>query len=299
MIRRLLTRDIFSFMAVISLTAIALHTIGSLLSYSGFIEYPYAFAGVGRLDIPFGDLVQLTYTAGCESPISALADGSETCDPSGRPFNLMFPALYLFKLFQIDQSKHLAAGGAIAIASLGSLIYFTAELRDELRATSKLIFLGIILASHPMQLALERGNTDLVILTTLILFAVSFHHYLTGRSRPWLYSASITAAFSILFKLWAGPGMLAILSLESLKTLRKPNFGKRFRLLALITTFLGALFLATYFGSGHVFRHTEAWEGHVSFGINASYYHPAIADPGLMKGPIRAWKLLVFISSAA
>ena len=142
MIRRLLTRDIFSFMAVIALTAIALHTTGSLLSYSGFIEYPYAFAGVGRLDIPFGDLVQLTYTAGCESPVSALADGSETCDPSGRPFNLMFPALYLFKLFQIVQSKHLGAGGAIAIVSLASLIYFTAEPRDEPRAISKLIFLA-------------------------------------------------------------------------------------------------------------------------------------------------------------
>ena len=93
-----------------------------------------------------------------------------------------------------------------------------------------------------MQLALERGNTDLVILTTLILFAVSFNRYLTGRSLPWLYSACITAALSILFKLWAGPGMLIILSLESLKTLRRPNFGKRFRVLALVTVFLAHYF---------------------------------------------------------
>lgn len=295
----LTARYIFPFMGIISLSAIALHTTASLLSYAGLIEYPYAFAGVGRLALPFGDLAQLTYTAGCKSPISALATGSETCDPSSRPFNLMFPALFLFKLFQLDQSRHLSVGGTIGIASIMSLIYFASQLKKELKTSSKITYIGVIAASYPMQLALERGNTDLVILITLVLFAISFHRYLLSRASLWLYVASLISGFSILFKLWAGPAMLVVFSLESFRSLRKPNLHHRFRPIALITTLLGALFVVTYFGSEHVFKHTEVWEGYVSFGINASYYHPSIAEPGLMKGAIRAWKVTVFVGSAA
>ena len=73
---------------------------------------------------------------------------------------------------------------------------------------------------------------------------------------------------------------------------------KAFWSIVTITALISIVFLGSYWTSGHVFRHTEAWEGHVSFGINATYYSPQFAEPGLFKQVFRTWKLAL-VSIAA
>ena len=267
-----------------------IQTLLSLFAYSTDFNYPFAFTGIGRLDIPYGDLVQLTYTAGCETPLSALADGSQTCDPSGRPFNLMFPALFLFKALGINSGNHASTGAFIGIVTIISLAYFCIATKQEVSLAGRLALFSTALACFPMQLALERGNTDLVVFTLICWFCLAFHNFQKSSSIRSLATCLALSTFSILFKLWSGPGLILIFAKE-LFTRNTSKKNKVFWRIVTITALISIVFLGSYWTSGHVFRHTEAWEGHVSFGINATYYSPQFAEPGLFKQAFRTWKL--------
>ena len=262
----------------------------SLLAYSTGFDYPFAFTGIGRLDIPYGDLVQLTYTAGCETPLGALADGSQTCDPSGRPFNLMFPALFLFKVLGINSGNHTPTGAFIGITAIISLACFCIATKQEVSRAGRLALFSTALACFPMQLALERGNTDLVIFTLICWFCLAFNNFQNSSSIRPLSTCLALSTFSILFKLWSGPGLILIFAKELFTRNTRGNT-KAFWGIVTITALISIVFLGSYWSSGHVFRHTEAWEGHVSFGINATYYSPQFAEPGLFKQAFRTWKL--------
>ena len=291
-------KKVYRILALGILAIAIIHTTLSLLDYAQVINYPNAFIGIGKFYIPYGDLAQLTFTASCPVPIQSLADGSQTCDPAGRPFNLMFPALLIFRALSINQNSHATSGLAVGAITIGILIYFATQLRAELPLTSQAFLSAGILTSYPFQLALERGNTDLVIFASLILFAISFDAFTAQKSaKQWLASAFISS-FSILFKLWAGPGIILTLLFTSLREMHAQKSFRIARLSLALAVFLVALFVVSYLGSAHVFRNTEVWEGHVSFGVNASYYPPSVAEPGLYKDPIRAWKLLLCVAGA-
>ena len=269
-----------------------IQTLLSLFTYSIDFNYPFAFTGIEGLDIPYGDLVQMTYTAGCETPLEALADGSQTCDPSGRPFNLMFPALFLFKALGINSGNHASTGAFIGIATIISLAYFCTAAKQEVSRAGRLALFSIALACFPMQLALERGNTDLVVFTLICWFCLAFNNFQNASPIRSLSACLALSTFSILFKLWSGPGLILVLAKELFARITRGNT-KAFWSLVTLTALTSIVFLGSYWTSGHVFRHTEAWEGHVSFGINATYYSPQFAEPGLFKQAFRTWKLAV------
>lgn len=295
--RKTRTTRQFEILLIAAASLYVAHTLFSLLSYSTDFSYTLRFAGISKLAIPYGDLVQLTYTAGCDAPLEALSDGSQTCDPSGRPYNLMFPALLLFKTLGINSGSHPWIGLAMGIGTIATLVIFLEATKKEIRLSGRLYLFIISLSCFPMQLAVERGNTDLVIFVAISWFCLALHKFKRLSSLLSLFSCLALSVFAILFKLWAGPGMILAFTKEIISR-RKSFQSSDFRALATATALAGAAFIISYLSSGHVFRHTEVWEGHFSFGLNASYYAPALGEPGLYKPELRIWKIAAASTAA-
>lgn len=228
-----------------------------------------------------------------------LASGAATCDPSGRPYNLMLPALAMFRIFGLGETHHLLSGVGLGLLMLSSILLFSWHLRSELSLLQRSLFITLSLLSFPMQLALERGNTDLVVLSSLFLICISLTRYLNTDRVANLATQCLLGCFSVVFKLWAGPGLITShLWCAWVMRRHRKSAPARSRPLLIAALVLLGTFLVSYASSEHVFRYTETWQGRLSFGIDATYYSPDIADPGLQLGLFRALKLLIVSASS-
>src|SRR6185369_2575361 len=119
-----------------------------------------AFLGLPRMSPAFADLRQLTHSAGCSASAQALLANAANCDPFGRPFNYTPFSLAILRALHLTAASTPALGAILGASSLllVSVFFLTAtESKDRALVAAAICFMGF-----PFQLALERGNYDLV-----------------------------------------------------------------------------------------------------------------------------------------
>lgn len=167
-------------LALIAFSTSLAYTLLSLFSYTFTAGSLPAFRGIGRMSPVFADLRQLTHSSGCDSSFSDLLANTANCDPWNRAFNYTFSSLEIFRSLGIDASNTELAGAAIGLFGLSAaLLFIFITVRG--RAAKLFISTGFLL-SFPFQLAVERGNYDLVvfglcILVPLLLFTTNAFRY--------------------------------------------------------------------------------------------------------------------------
>ncbi len=131
-----------------------------------------AFAPIGRLAMvkpAFADLAMLTHSAFCGGSLDDLFKGVVNCDPYGRLFTYPPMALWMFKTLGLSVGSlgwlGLILGLAAALLTGG---LFFALIPSALVAG---LLLALAYLSLPFQLALERGNNDLIIFLLLAALA--------------------------------------------------------------------------------------------------------------------------------
>lgn len=121
-----------------------------------------AFTTDGKAE--FKDLVQITYSADCDSPTAAQV-GDISCDPFGRAYN--YPPVWADALHAlgIERADTHAVGWGLFVLALGAIIAISAiGMRYGLLTVA---FVTLAAASRPMFLMVARGNTDIVIMALI------------------------------------------------------------------------------------------------------------------------------------
>jgi hypothetical protein len=131
-----------------------------------------AFAPIGPLAMvtpPFADLAMLTHSARCAGSPDDFFGGVVNCDPYGRLFTYPPMALWMFSALGLSVGSLgwlgliLGLAAALLIAGL-----FFALIPSALVAG---LLLALAYLSLPFQLALERGNNDLIVFLLLAALA--------------------------------------------------------------------------------------------------------------------------------
>jgi hypothetical protein len=148
-------------LAFIAFIGSLLYTLLSLFSYSftgGSLPF---FFRIPRMSPVFADLRQLTHSSGCDASFADLVVNAANCDPWRRPFNYTFPSLEVFRALDIGASNTELLGALIGIFGLATALLFIFTLVKG--RTSKLLLSAAFMLSFPFQLAVERGNHDLLV----------------------------------------------------------------------------------------------------------------------------------------
>lgn len=122
----------------------------------------------------FPDLAQITYSADCTQP-DAGAVGSVDCDPFGRPYNYPPAWAATFRALGIGRDATIVLGVALAAVALAALAAVLLRVRPGLTGR-KIALLCAAVASPPMFLMIERGNSDEIILVLLAAAALAANH---------------------------------------------------------------------------------------------------------------------------
>ncbi len=131
-----------------------------------------AFAPIRRAAMvtpPFADLAMLTHSARCEGSLADFFGGVVNCDPYKRLFTYPPMALWMFSALGFSSASlgwlGLLLGLATALLTAG---FFFTLIPSALVAG---LLLSLAYLSLPFQLALERGNNDLIVFLLLALLA--------------------------------------------------------------------------------------------------------------------------------
>jgi hypothetical protein len=161
--------------------------------YSHGWQHGWRVWGVHTRDVPWLDLKVIT------SAVQTAAEGGDPYvanphDPTGRTLNYPAPWLYIF--------SNIRSPGAIATFSLGfaAAAVATALLWMKSFGVRAGFLAGLLFVSPSLLLAVERGNTDLVIftLTGLALLAVySRHRFPSAMGIPVLLAASVLKLYPV------------------------------------------------------------------------------------------------------
>jgi hypothetical protein len=134
----------------------------------------------------FSDLKQITATAGCASTDPSWSLASETCDPNGRAYN--YPSIWArgFSALGLDLADTEWLGFSLFLILLVTVVLMGVLVRGAWGPTLPIqqrFFAATIwilsCVSAPYWLAIDRGNTDLLILAIVTLSCL-----LTIRSTP-------------------------------------------------------------------------------------------------------------------
>lgn len=144
----------------------------SLLLFSLIFEQ-WKWARFPRMSPRFGDLQIITATAACIQSGDWSITGP-TCDPFGRPYN--YPVIWAqaFSALGLNDSRVIVVGhimGLLLIAALAAPLVLLARGRCS---SSRVAGLSLCVASPPIALGLERGNTDGLILVVLVVSGVVY-----------------------------------------------------------------------------------------------------------------------------
>lgn len=144
----------------------------ALLLFS-LIFQQWKWARFPRMLPRFGDLQIITATATCIQGENWSITGP-TCDPFGRPYN--YPVIWAqaFAALGLNDSRAIAVGhimGLLLIAALAMPLILLARSRC---GTTRVAVLSLCVASPPIALGLERGNTDGLILVVLVVSGVMY-----------------------------------------------------------------------------------------------------------------------------
>ncbi len=194
-IKRLLSSQLGNRFGYFLAAAAFLYVLFSLIVYAVPSLQPWhrlAFAPIRLVAMappPFADLAMLTHSARCDGSLSDLFDGRVSCDPYGRLFTYPPMALWMFRILGLSSASlgwvGVALGAAVALLT-GA--YFFALIPSAAIAG---LLLALAYLSLPFQLALERGNNDLIVFLLLALLALA----LSSQKRA---SAAASAALAFL-----------------------------------------------------------------------------------------------------
>ena len=215
-----------------------------------------AFLGLPRMSPAFADLRQLTHSAGCSASAQALLANAANCDPFGRPFNYTPFSLAILRALHLTAASTPALGAILGASSLllVSVFFLTAtESKDRALVAAAICFMGF-----PFQLALERGNYDLVAFELcLALCALSLRDDKAARS-----GAAACAFLVSALKLFPAAGIL-------LWSFASAHRGRRLVEL-FVPAALGVISQAQYLP--HILHNTPHPDGKsISFGLLAAY----------------------------
>lgn len=149
------------------LLSLVIYAFPSLQEWQGL-----AFAPIRRAAMvtpPFADLAMLTHSARCEGSLEDFFGGVVNCDPYKRLFTYPPMALWMFSGLGFSSASlgwlGLLLGLATALLTAG---FFFTLIPSALVAG---LLLSLAYLSLPFQLALERGNNDLIVFLLLALLA--------------------------------------------------------------------------------------------------------------------------------
>lgn len=181
-----------------------LYSIRSLVQYGSQHRDAATFALIPRERGAFVDLAQLTFSAECEATAEQLLRGERMCDPFRRPFNYTPFSLEALRGFHVVGADCLSLGvvfGFITILALTAFLLTT--VRDRRIAW---VAAALALISFPLQLGMERANTDLVVWAACLGFvALSMQSMPAGRGLAGffgLFAAALKFFPAAGFALW-------------------------------------------------------------------------------------------------
>ena len=147
-------------------------TLLSLVSYGLAGDSLPAFAGLPQMSPGFADLRQLTHAAGCGAAFAELLANTVNCDLWSRPFNYTEPSLHLVRVLGINTTNTPLIGLLLGVAAVAlSVVFILQSVNGRARAYW---LAAMFLGSFPFQLALERGNHDLLVLVGCLLIPALF-----------------------------------------------------------------------------------------------------------------------------
>lgn len=179
-----------------------IYTCISVFSYSFAGGSFFSFLGIPKIHPVYADLQQLTHLSGCPVDTSDLFSDAYSYDPINRSFIYPPITICFLRLLGVNSSHTELIGLLFALLSISSILYFTFKLtmsRHAFYCVSSLFLL-----SFPFQLALERGNYDLFILS-LFLF-IPFLASITTCGNAFL--AAILSFVVTAFKVYPAAGIL-------------------------------------------------------------------------------------------
>lgn len=145
--------------------------------------------GIEAMDETFGDLRQITATAGCAALLSEWDLSLETCDPFDRPFN--YPSVWVRVLASlgITESSTEVLGLLLMTALLLSLWWLCSAALTTDASLWSTLYLSVLSISPPVLLLAERGNSDIVVFVIVMAAAASVS-YLKGVPAAILLAAA-------------------------------------------------------------------------------------------------------------
>ncbi len=153
-----------------------LYVLFSLIVYAvpslqGWHDLAFApLRQIAMVTPPFADLAMLTHSARCDGSLSELFDGRVNCDPYGRLFTYPPMALWMFSVLGLSSASlgWLGVLLGVAVALITGVFFFTLISSAAVAG----LLLGLTYLSLPFQLALERGNNDLIVFLILASLAL-------------------------------------------------------------------------------------------------------------------------------
>lgn len=214
----------------------------------------------------YADLRGLTHSSGCGASFADLVANAANCDPWKRPFNFTSPTLEAFRFLGIDASNTELLGAVIGAFGLATaLIFIFALVKGRV---SKLLLSAAFMLSFPFQLAVERGNHDLLVFGMSLLVPLSMF-FSWPRSFIWInVAASSLLSFSatalkIFPLLGIAPWSIGII-IEPMK--------KGVKLAALLMLISSCIGIFIQLGDlTQIMANTPKPDGVTSFGLLASY----------------------------
>ena len=244
-----------------------LYSFFSILVYYFGVGINFSFFRVAKMTpfSTFGDLRSLTFSSGCGKDINLLRSTLENCDPYNRPFNYPRLILDIFRGLDIDKYNTELIGLIFGLSSiLGITIFSFKYIKDS---NLKFICSSIFLLSLPVQLVIERGNYDSLILNLFLLIPLFFNPLFNGKIIYSFFGISISF---LIIKLKIFP--IAGLFIWSSYLLFINKFQKYKILSASIIIYIIAIFSTIFFNSlSLILTNTDNPEGWYSFGLLTLY----------------------------
>jgi hypothetical protein len=132
----------------------------------------FDFWNIPSMGSIFEDLQTLTFNVTCDTSSQNWQPEVSGCDPFSRPINYPSIWLFLFRLFNLDDSKTFLLGTLMFLLTATSILFWARIATSSGNLMFNSVFFSIIVCSPPIMLLVERGNIDSIIFAGLTL--VSF-----------------------------------------------------------------------------------------------------------------------------
>ena len=159
----------------------------SIISYSLLNSEIPSFLGIPRFvdHLTYGDLRSITHSSGCGVDMYLMRTLKENCDPWGRPANFPKFLLDIFRTLGVDSSSTNLIGALFGfIFILGIVLFIFKYVKTKLLC---FWITSFCLLSWPVQLVIERGNYDSVILILCLTLSAIVSEFLIKKQNKYIF----------------------------------------------------------------------------------------------------------------